>query len=62
MNPARTALRLREHMESFLRILPVCKAARRFSLEALYGICESQSLQLSQASLRRLLAKKEAAR
>ena len=47
MNAAQTALRLREQMESFLRNLPLCKPARRFALETLYGICESQSLHLS---------------
>lgn len=47
MNAARTALRLREQMEGFLRNLPVCKAAYRFCLESLYGICESQSVKLS---------------
>lgn len=47
MNAARTALRLREQMGGFLRNLPVCKTARRFCLESLYGICESQSVQLS---------------
>jgi hypothetical protein len=34
-------------MESFLGNLPTCKAARRFALESLYGICESQSVMLS---------------
>lgn len=47
MNAARMALRLREQMESFLGNLPVCKSARRFCLESLYGICESQSVRLS---------------
>ena len=47
MNVARAALGLRAQMESFLGNLPVCKPARRFALESLYGICQSQSLMLS---------------
>ena len=47
MYVAQTALRLREQMSSFLGNLPVCKTARRFALEALYGIQQSQSLMLS---------------
>ena len=47
MHLAQTALRLREQMCSFLGNLPVCKTARRFALEALYGIQQSQSLLLS---------------
>jgi hypothetical protein len=47
MNFAQTALRLREQMCAFLGNLPVCKTARRFALEALYGIQQSQSLMLS---------------
>jgi len=47
MHLAQTALRLREQMGSFLGNLPVCKTARRFALEALYGIQQSQSLMLS---------------
>jgi hypothetical protein len=47
MHLAQTAHRLREQMCSFLGNLPVCKTARRFALEALYGIQQSQSLMLS---------------
>lgn len=47
MHVAQTALRLREQMRSFLGNLPVRKTARRFALEALYGIQQSQSLMLS---------------
>jgi len=47
MHLAQTALRLREQMCSFLGNLPVGKTARRFALEALYGIQQSQSLMLS---------------
>lgn len=39
---------MREQMQSFLRNLPVCKTARRFALEALYGIQTRQSLRLSE--------------
>ncbi|MCX7012407.1 MAG: hypothetical protein NTW86_07575 [Candidatus Sumerlaeota bacterium] len=48
MNVSQVALRLREQMQGFLRNLPVCKTARRFALEALYGIQTRQSLQLSE--------------
>jgi hypothetical protein len=47
MHLAQTALRLREQMCAFLGNLPVCKTSRRFALEALYGIQQSQSLMLS---------------
>jgi len=48
MNVAQTALRLREQMQSFLRNVPLCKTARRFALEAVYGIQTRQSLKLSE--------------
>jgi hypothetical protein len=47
MHHAQTALRLRAQMCAFLGNLPLCKTARRFALEALYGIQQSQSLLLS---------------
>jgi len=48
MNVSQVALRLREQMQGFLRNLPVSKTARRFALEALYGIQTRQSLKLSE--------------
>jgi len=48
MNVAQTAVRLREQMQSFLRNVPLCKTARRFALEALYGIQTRHSLKLSE--------------
>jgi hypothetical protein len=48
MNIHQTALRMREQMAGFLGKLPVCKAARRFSLESLYGIATRQSVRLSE--------------
>ena len=48
MNMSQVALRLREQMQGFLGNLRVCKTARRFCLEALYGIQTRQSLRLSE--------------
>lgn len=48
MNIARIGLKLREQMEEFLGNLPLSKPARRFALEALYGISSRGSLKLSQ--------------
>lgn len=48
MNIHQVALRLREQMAGFLGNLPVCKTARRFCLESLYGIITRQSLRLSE--------------
>ena len=58
MNIAQVGLRLREQMEAFLGNLPVCKTARRFALEALYGIQSRGSLKLSEIarSLREAIA------
>jgi hypothetical protein len=48
MNITQISLRLREQMEVFLGNLPACKPARRFALEALYGIASRGSLKLSE--------------
>lgn len=48
MNMVQIGRRLREQMETFLGNLPLCKPARRFALEALYGIASRGSLKLSQ--------------
>lgn len=47
MSMAQVGLRLREQMAAFLGNLPTCKTARRFVLEALYGIQTRQSVKLS---------------
>ncbi len=48
MNIARIGIKLREQMEEFLGNLRVPKPARRFAMEALYGITGRGSLMLSQ--------------
>lgn len=48
MNITQVALRLREQMDAFLGNLPVPKTARRFALEALYGIQSRGSVKLSE--------------
>lgn len=48
MNMVQISRRLREQMEGFLGNLPLPKPARRFALEALYGIASRGSLKLSE--------------
>jgi len=48
MNMAQIGLRLREQMQAFLGNLPLPKPARRFALEALYGIASRGSVKLSE--------------
>ena len=48
MNITQIGLRLREQMEAFLGNLPASRTARRFALEALYGIASRGSLKLSE--------------
>lgn len=48
MNVAQIGLKLREQMQSFLGNLALPKTARRFVLEALWGIQTRQSLRLSE--------------
>jgi hypothetical protein len=48
MNIPQVATRLREQMQEFLGKLPSGKVARRFALEAMYGIQTRQSLHLTE--------------
>jgi len=48
LNLSRIASRLREQMQAFLGKLPLPKPARRFVLEAVYGIQTRQSVHLSE--------------
>lgn len=48
MNILQISHKLREQMEAFLGNLPTSKTARRFALEALYGIASRGSLKLSE--------------
>jgi len=48
MNVAQITHKLREQMQEFLGNLPLCKTARRFVLESLWGIQTRQSLKLSE--------------
>ena len=48
MNISQVATRLREQMQEFLGKLPSGKVARRFALEAMYGIQTRQSLHLTE--------------
>jgi hypothetical protein len=48
MNISQVASRIREQMQGFLGNLPVAKTARRFVLEAVYGIQTRQSVHLTE--------------